>query len=139
MSRIDLDAELAALQIMPLDELRVVWSRRVRTTPPKVSAGLMRLALAHHLQSKVMGSVTKAMERQLHEIARGQSAGRVHPGTRLVREWQGKVHIVTASDDGRYSWQGRDWNSLSEVARTITGTRWSGPLFFGTKTKKRAA
>ena len=139
MSRIDLDTELTALQTMPLEELRRVWGRWVRTTPPKASARLMRLALAHHLQSKVMGGVTKAMERKLQEIASGQSASIVHPGTRLVREWQGKVHIVTASDDGRYNWQGRDWNSLSEIARTITGTRWSGPAFFGTKTRKRAA
>lgn len=139
MSRIDLDTELAALQTMPLDGLRRVWSRWLRTTPPKVSAGLMRLALAHHLQSKVMGGTTKAMERNLKEIASGRTSARVHPGTRLIREWRGKVHIVTASDDGRYSWQGKDWNSLSEIARTITGTRWSGPLFFGTKAKKRAA
>ena len=45
------------------------WSREVRTTPPNVSAGLLRLALAHHLQSKVIGGITKAMERKLQEIA----------------------------------------------------------------------
>jgi hypothetical protein len=49
------------------------------------------------------------------------------------------VHVVTLSDDGRYRWQDRDWNSLSEIARTITGTQWSGPAFFGTKPQKRAA
>lgn len=41
----------------------------MRTTPPKVSAGLLRLALAHHRQSKVLGGVTKAMERGLQEIS----------------------------------------------------------------------
>ena len=139
MSRLDLDAELTALESRPLAELRSAWSRQVRTTPPKVSAGLLRLALAHHLQSKVMGGVTKAMERRLQEIAGGTAAVRVNPGTRFVREWRGKVHIVTMSEDGRYRWQDRDWNSLSKIARTITGTRWSGPAFFGTKTRKRAA
>ncbi len=139
MSRIDLDAELTALETMPLDELRVAWSRHVRTTPAKVSAGLLRLALAHHLQSKVMGGVTKAMERGLNEIAAGQTSVRVNAGTRLVREWRGKVHMVTVSEDGRYRWQERDWNSLSEIAREITGTRWSGPAFFGTKARKKAA
>jgi len=139
MSRIDLDVELAALETMPLDELRVAWSRHVRTTPPKVSAGLLRLALAHHLQSKVMGSVTKTMERRLQAIAGGQTSLRVNPGTRLIREWRGKVHMVTVADDGRYRWQERNWNSLSEIAREITGTRWSGPAFFGTKHRKKAA
>ena len=139
MSRIDLDAELTALESMPLAERRSAWTKQVRTTPPKVSAGLLRLALAYHLQSRVMGGVTRAMERGLQEIAGGNAALRVNPGTRFVREWRGKVHVVTMSGDGRYRWQDRDWKSLSEIARTITGTRWSGPAFFGTKTRKRAA
>jgi len=139
MSRIDLDAELTALETMPRDKLRVAWNRHVRTTPPNVSAGLLRLALAHHLQSQAMGGVTKAMERKLQEIAGGQTSVRVNAGTRLVREWRGKVHMVTVSEDGRYRWQERDWNSLSEIAREITGTRWSGPAFFGTKARKKAA
>ena len=139
MSRIDLDAELTALETMPLAELRAAWMRMVRTDPPKVGASLLRLALSHHLQSKVMGGVSKAVERQLAEIASGNAAPRVNPGTRFVREWRGKVHVVTMSEDGRYRWNDRDWNSLSLIARTITGTQWSGPAFFGTKTRKRAA
>ena len=139
MIPIDLDAQLAVLDSMPRAELRAAWIREVRTPPPNVSAGLLRLALAHCLQSKVMGGVTKAMERKLQEIAEGSSAQRITPGTRFVREWRGKVHVVTVSDERRYRWQNRDWNSLSEIARTITGTQWSGPAFFGTKSKKRAA
>ena len=139
MSLIDLDAQLGLLESMSRAELRAAWNREVRRTPPNVSAGLLRLALAHHLQSKVMSGVTKAMERELQEIADGSAAEQVAPGTRFVREWRGKVHIVTVLDEGRYSWQDRDWNSLSAIARTITGTRWSGPAFFGTKPQKRAA
>ncbi len=139
MSRIDLGASLTAFETMPLVELRVAWSRQVRTAPPKVSAALLRLALAHHLQSKVMGGVTKTLERKLQEIAKGQDSNKVLPGTRLVREWRGQVHMVTVSDEGRYRWQDRDWNSLSEIAREITGTRWSGPAFFGTKPRMKAA
>lgn len=136
---INLWAELDALESMSRAELRAAWDRKVRTKSPNVSAGLLRLALAHHLQSEVMGGVTKAMDRKLQEIAAGSATERITPGTRLVREWRGKVHVVTVSDDGRYRWQDRDWNSLSEIARTITGTQWSGPAFFGTKARKRAA
>jgi len=139
MSRIDLDAELTNLETMPLADLRAAWTKLVRTNPPKVGAGLLRLSLANHLQSKVMGGVTKAVERQLAEIAAGAAAVRTNPGTRFVREWRGKVHVVTMSDDGRYRWNDRDWKSLSLIARTITGTQWSGPAFFGTKTRKKAA
>lgn len=139
MSRLDLDAELATLESMPLADLRSAWARLVRTTPPKVSAGLLRLALAHHLQSKVVGGVTKATARRLQEIADGNAAAPVSPGTRFIREWRGRVHMVTMTEAGRYHWQDRDWSSLSEIARAITGTRWSGPAFFGTKPRKRAA
>jgi hypothetical protein len=139
MSRVGLDAELNALESMSRGELRAAWSGQMRTTPPNVSAGLLRLALAHHLQSKVLGGVTKAMERKLQEIVDGHAATRVAAGTRFVREWRGKVHLVTMTDDGRYRWQDKDWSSLSMIARAITGTQWSGPVFFGTKTNRRAA
>jgi len=139
MSRNDLDAALNAVENMQLAELRAAWTRQFRTTPPKVSAGLLRLALAHHLQSKMMGGIPKAVERKLQEIADGTAVTRSRPGTRFVREWRGKVHVVTMTEEGRYRWQDRDWPSLSKIARTITGTQWSGPAFFGTKPRKRAA
>jgi hypothetical protein len=139
MIPLDLDAQLPLLESMSRAELRAAWHRQVRTTPPNIRAGLLRLALAYHFQSKVMGGVTKAMERKLQEIADGCAAQRATPGTRFVREWRGKVHVVAVSENGRYRWQNRDWNSLSEIARTITGTQWSGPAFFGTKPQKRAA
>jgi hypothetical protein len=134
----DLAAELDGLDSMSRADLRAAWKRQLRTTPPNVSAGLLRLALAHHLQSKVTGDITKAMERKLREIADGAAATFVTPGTRFVREWRGKVHVVTTTEDGRYCWQDRDWASLSMIARAITGTQWSGPAFFGTKNNKRA-
>ena len=139
MIPVDLDAELATLEPMSRAELRAAWERLLRAMPPNVSAGLLRLALAHHLQSKVKGGITKAMERKLQEIADGSAVTPVTPGTRFVREWRGKIHIVTLTEDGRYCWQDREWASLSMVARAITGTQWSGPAFFGTKTRKRAA
>jgi hypothetical protein len=52
---------------------------------------------------------------------------------RLVREWGGQAHIVIVGEDQVIRWNGRAWGSLSEVAREITGTRWSGPAFFGLK------
>ena len=139
MMPVDLETEPAALESMSRAELRAAWKRQCRTMPPNVSAGLLRLALAHHIQSKVMGGITKAMERKLQEIADGAAATGVTPGTRFMREWRGKVHVVTLTHDGRYCWQDREWTSLSMVARAITGTQWSGPAFFGTKTNKRAA
>ena len=59
------------------------------------------------------------------------------PGTRLVRQWQGRTYEVVALEDG-FSWQGTHYRSLSAIAREITGTPWSGPLFFGLKHNRSA-
>ncbi|MEQ7873991.1 DUF2924 domain-containing protein [Sphingomonas sp. ASV193] len=139
MTRHELDDALTNLETMSLGDLRDAWSKHTRSTPPNVSAGVLRLALAHHLQSKVMGGVPKSVERRLATIVGGNAARTANPGTRYVREWRGKVHVVTMTEDGRYRWRDRDWPSLSVIAREITGTQWSGPAFFGTKTGKRAA
>jgi hypothetical protein len=55
---------------------------------------------------------------------------------RLVRGWSGVLHVVQIGEDGVIRWNEREWKSLSEVARTITGTGWSGPAFFGLKTRR---
>lgn len=135
MSSIDLDVELAAIKAMTLSELRAEWARRTKSAPPKVSAGLLGLALAHWLQSKVYGSITKSMDRKLVELAAGMAPTELAPGSRLVRAWNGKVYVVEVTDAGLFRWQDRNWKSLSEIARAITGTRWSGPAFFGLRKK----
>jgi hypothetical protein len=60
------------------------------------------------------------------------------PGTRLVRQWRDQVHLVNVEADG-YEYQGARYQSLSEIARLITGTRWSGPLFFGIKIEQSSS
>ncbi|WP_309661758.1 DUF2924 domain-containing protein [Sphingomonas sp.] len=136
MTRDDVRAWLAALEAMKLEELRVAWARRMKSSPPKISAGLLRLALAHALQSKSLGGITKSTDRKLCELAAGSNGP--PPGTRLSRSWQGKLHIVTVTEEQKFNWQGKDWDSLSVIARTITGTHWSGPAFFGTRARKAA-
>jgi len=134
MRRGDCTEELAALESMKRDDLRVAWVRRMKTSPPNISVGLLRLALSHAVQSKALGGITKSMDRKLRELASGKTGPA--PGTRYTRAWQGKVHTVTVTDDEKFSWQGKEFNSLSHVARAITGAHWSGPAFFGTRTKR---
>lgn len=132
----EVHAALATLEAMKLEELRVAWVRLIKSSPPKISAGLFRLALAHALQSKAIGGITKSTDRKLCELAAGYSGP--PPGTRLSRSWQGRLHVVTVTEEQKFNWQGKDWDSLSVIARTITGTRWSGPAFFGTRAKRAA-
>jgi hypothetical protein len=80
------------------------------------------------------------MAQQFNRIGAAYTPPRpeLKPGTRLMREWQGRTYDVLVLDDG-FFWQNTQYRSLSAVARKITGTAWSGPLFFGLKSNRTAA
>jgi len=50
----------------------------------------------------------------------------------LGREWNGQMQRVAVLADG-FAWNGVTYQSLSQVARAITGTVWNGPRFFAVK------
>ncbi len=115
-----------------------------RTAPAHLPKHLLLRLLAYRLQADALGDLDKASLRYLDKLAnaggagqdRAQSpplpgAGKVRPGTLMMREWEGVQHRVMALDEG-FAWNGTTYRSLSQVARAITGTRWSGPRFFGT-------
>ena len=131
--------EITALDALSTPELRLRWSALTGTPVPRVSPALLRMALAWELQARAHGGLSRETTRTLDQLARGVT--RTQPqsaGMRLVREWQGRVHVVTVGEDQVIRWEERSYGSLSEVARAITGTRWSGPAFFGLK-KRQAA
>ncbi len=137
-----LTEKLAALADLDAVGLRAEWRRLYRSHPPRhVRRDLLVLAIAWKLQEKVHGGLTAALKRKLAGIAEelrkngDLSAGpaiRMKPGMRLVREWRGETHDVLVLEDG-FEWNGEHRGSLSAIAREITGTRWSGPRFFGLK------
>jgi hypothetical protein len=99
------------------------------------------------MQELALGGLRPERQRQLRQFAQqlnGSQEVRIRPrpelkpGTRLVREWQGRTYDVLVLDDG-FSWQGTSYRSLSALAGKITGTAWSGPLFFGLKANRTAA
>jgi predicted component of type VI protein secretion system len=131
--------EIARLETLSSAALRSRWVALTDSAAPKVSPKMLRLALAWEIQARLLGGLSREVTRTLDQLARG--ATRTAPasaGMRLVREWQGRVHIVTVGEDQVIRWDGKEWRSLSEVAREITGTRWSGPAFFGLKKKVAA-
>jgi hypothetical protein len=138
MARVE--EQLAALVPMSSDRLRSEWRRLVGSPCPRVSPSLMRLALAWEIQARAWGGLPRATQQRLEQVARGKTrTSPAVPGMRLVREWNGKAHVVTVGEDGCVTWNGRSWTSLSAVAFAITGTRWSGPAFFGLRQPTRAA
>ncbi len=135
-----LDDKVNALQVLRRAELLARWKRAFgRPAPKRISRELLLLALAYRMQERAEGGLSKAALKRLNGIgsADGEKtppprprAPRLRPGTRLVREWHGEVHQVMVHDKG-FEYRNQRYNSLSQIARTITGTRWSGPSFFG--------
>jgi Protein of unknown function (DUF2924) len=135
-----LDEQLAALATMSSAQLRSQWASLTARPIPRVSPALLRLALGWEMQAKVHGGLTRRTQQKLDQLASARTETRdAQPGMRLVREWNGTLHVVTIGEDGTITWNGSGWPSLSRVAREITGTRWSGPAFFGLKARKGAA
>jgi hypothetical protein len=134
------DLELLGKLLDP--DLRTRWKAVFNQVPPIGSRRDFLLgSLAYQLQQQAAGGLKPQVEKTLRDITRGSvgtssvapmSLGPLKPGTRLLRTWQGESHEVLVLEKG-FSHQGRTYASLSEIARAITGARWSGPLFFGLK------
>ncbi len=113
--------------------------------PKSMSRALLRRIIAYRLQEIAAGGPNRALRQRLAKRARelqttgtvtSTPAPQIKPGTRFLREWQGETHTVTVTEGG-FQYQDRTYRSLSVIAREITGTRWSGPAFFGLTDRKR--
>ena len=136
---ITVEDQVTRLLALSLPELREEWQRCCGSAVPKISASLLRLALAYEIQARAFGGLSRETIRKLDQLAAAKTKTSVmSPGMRLVREWGGKAHVVTIGADKVIRWESREDRSLSQVAKAITGTHWSGPAFFGLK-KKLAA
>jgi hypothetical protein len=134
--------QLETLPSLSRAHLAKLWEKLFRSVPnPKIRKPAMVRFLAHRIQEQAYGSLSATSARRIRQLASAvamnmdleiSSAPKVQPGTRLIREWQNEVHSVNVQAKD-YEYRGGRYQSLSEIARLITGTRWSGPLFFGIK------
>lgn len=135
-----LEDKLSQLEQLDKADLKDRWVKLTGRSAPKLSVAMLRLAIGYELQCKALGGLSRKTKQKLVQQAHGKAVARdIRPGMRLAREYGGKVHMVVIGDNSEIKWNGRTWNSLSEVARAITGTRWSGPAFFGLREKGQAA
>jgi hypothetical protein len=132
-------ATLPGRERSSLDELRKEYRRLFDSEAPRLSRDLLTRAIGYRRQEVEHGGLGKATRRKLQTIAKTlHSTGRVgptpglslKPGARLVREWHGRTHTVTVTDDG-FEYAGASYSSLTKIAKKITGAHWSGPRFFG--------
>ena len=132
--------ELAELRRLDLNALKQRWRALYRSEAPvHIGHALLLHAVAYRLQETVLGGLKRSTRRLLERIAEDNVRRRsptetpttgVTPGTVLIREWHGVSHRVTVLTDGVLL-RGTRYRSLSAAARKITGSRWSGPRFFG--------
>src|SRR5271157_141822 len=142
LNRDALTAEIAGLSKASTKDLCERWKAMFGKAPSRdISRSFLTRAIAYRLQEKAFGGLKPSTRRLLEEFADDGANGSalaaapsriVKPGAVLVREWRGISHQVSVLEKG-FSFRGKRYRSLSEVAREITGTRWSGPLFFGLK------
>ena len=141
-------AQVAALPTLPLKDLWALWDRYYPRRPTKTNREYMEARIAYKLQEEVYGGLKPETRERLIQIGRSHSKIRTvrksqafhfAPGTVLVREWGERDHRVTVTAEVRFEYDGKTYRSLSAVARQITGTPWSGPLFFGLKKPAEAA
>lgn len=131
-----MDKRLAHIATLSGPDLDRAWRETFGEAAPMLSPSLLRRALAHAQQEKVHGALPVATRRALDTLAsKGVSAlpeapVRLKPGTRLLREWNGRMHTVLVTDEG-FQFDGKTYGSLSTIAERITGAHWSGPRFFG--------
>ncbi len=125
--------DVAALPKLGRGGLQQRWREIFRTAPPAAfTPDLLARGIAHRLQEREVGRLEPALARQLQSGEQGREGARakLRNGNRLVRRWRGCTYVVDVTDDG-FRYQEATYGSLSEIAGLITGTRWSGPRFFG--------
>ena len=137
----DIPARLAALAGADIRDLKNEWRSLFGTEPPPYNRRFLESRLAYRIQELAYGGLKAELVKHLEELGeqidgknmilrRVRQEQRPVPGTRLLREYHGVEHIATVTRDG-FEYQGRPYQSLSAVARAITGTRWNGWAFFG--------
>lgn len=125
-----LEAEIASLPKLGREGLKNRWRKLFKAAPPAAfTPDLLARGIAWQLQEKAHGGLAPELCRQLKRLGTARRRS-MRPGNRLVRRWRGSTYVVEVVEGG-FAYDGQTFASLSEIARLITGTRWSGPRFFG--------
>jgi hypothetical protein len=128
-----IEAEVDQIRSLGIDALRRRWRMLFGAVPPPgLPKDIIARMIAYRIQEEAFGGIDPKTARLLDRMARGESElpRRLKAGTVLIREYNGERHTVTVVPDG-FVWQGATYTSLSVIAKTITGTAWNGPRFFG--------
>jgi len=127
-----IDQSLADLVALDRDALVIRWRQEFgHPAPARCRIEILRQIIGWQMQATALGGLSASDRRRLRQIT-PTGPQMLLSGSRLIRVWQGETHQVTVLEEG-FAYAGRNWRSLSAIARAITGTAWSGPVFFGLK------
>ena len=133
-------ARIADLSRLPTAEVWILWDRYFTSRPMNPNRAFLESRIAYKLQEEAFGALSTTTRQRLEAIGAKHSQIKLRarprdfhfaPGTVLLREWGEREHKVTVTAEGLFEYKGKTFKSLTAVARAITGTHWSGPLFFG--------
>jgi len=133
--------QLAQLANLPMENLWALWDEFFDLRPGNHHRTYLENRIAYKLQERAFGALPPILRRKLEKIGetgivpnqKRAADCQLTPGTTLIRDHNGLTHRVTVLPDGSFDYQGQVYKSLSAIARAITGTPWSGPIFFGLK------
>ena len=138
----DISNQIGGLHALPRRGLLDLWRTLYgRAAPHAIRREILVPFLAYKIQENAYGGLKPATRAELRRMARALERDpsskrlirpRIKPGTRLFRQWRGQMHEVFVTESG-YEYRGAAYRSLSEIARKVTGARWSGPAFFHLK------
>jgi len=136
-----IEAEVDQVRSLGIDGLRGRWRLMFGTIPPRgLTKDIIARMIAYRIQEEAFGGLDRQTVKLLDRLARGEKPSelnrRLKAGTALVREYNGERHTVTVAPDG-FVWRDTTYPSLSIIARTITGTAWNGPRFFGLRAPRK--
>jgi len=144
---VEISKQVEQLRGFSRQQLLDLWRKAFQHEPPVgIRRELLVQFLAYRIQENAFGGLTAAARSELSRISRafdsGAAAGirarlKLKPGTRLLRTWRGETHEIISTDSG-YEYRDVRYESLSVIARKITGTHWSGPAFFGLNKSKNS-
>ena len=142
-------ARIIALKATPIPKLKQLWRDLYQTDPPAFNRVFLQNRLAYRLQELHYGGLKTSTVRRLEQLGETLDGGKPHvrsrrvddrpiAGTKLIRHWQGTNYEVTVHPD-HFTFEGQPYQSLSAIAKRITGTSWNGPVFFGLRNSRKSA
>ena len=142
-------AQVVALKSTPMPQLKQLWRDLFDKEAPPYNRRFLENRLAYRLQELALGGLKTSTVRRLEQLGEQLDGGKAHvrsrrtdnrplAGTRLIREFQGVSHEVVVHCDS-FEYQGQRYQSLSAIAKAITGTSWNGWSFFGLRSARRSA